>query len=157
MRISDKMPGIILSIIYPLGGLIYSIRNMGKSGTRLCFVLFCLYFGIVFIYHQQGTFLGGGSDSERYAVWLKEAYQNRDLNLLDYVQEYRESKIDIYAPILLYSVSRFTDNPKIFFAVVALIFAGSDSCLPYMENQRSQVVDSIVHVLLWNCELYFRT
>ena len=147
MRISDKMPGIILSIIYPLGGLIYSIRNMGKSGTRLCFVLFCLYFGIVFIYHQQGTFLGGGSVSERYAVWLKEAYQNRDLNLLDYVQEYRESKIDIYAPILLYSVSRFTDNPKIFFAVVALIYGIFYSGFIWLIYRHANLNKSIISIL----------
>lgn len=147
MRLNDKMPGIILSIIYPLGGLIYSIRNMGKNGTRLCFILFCLYFGSVFIYHQQGTMLGDGSDSERYAVWLKEAYQNRDLNLLDYVQEYKESKIDIYAPILLYTVSRFTDNPKIFFAVVALIYGIFYSGFIWMIYRHADLNKSTVSVL----------
>lgn len=144
----DKMHGIILSIIYPLGGLIYSIRNMDKSGTRLCFVLFCLYFGTVFIYHQQGTILGEGSDSERYAIYLKDAHQNRTLNIVNYVKEYNiRGQIDIYAPIMIYTISRFTDNPHIFFAVVALIYGIFYSGFIWMVYRHANQNKSIISVL----------
>lgn len=148
MRLNDKMHGIILSIIYPLGGLIYSIQNMGKSGTRLCFVLFCLYFGTVFIYHQQGTMLGDGSDSERYAVKLKEAHQNKELSVVNYVKDYNYGgRIDIYAPVMIYTISRFTDNPHIFFAIVALIYGIFYSGFIWMIYRHANLNKTIISVL----------
>lgn len=120
---NNNIYNIALSILYPFGGLLYSIRNLGKNGSRLYFVLFCMYFGLIFIYHQQGTVLGDGSDSERYAIYLSEAHKLKDINIVEYIKLYNgEKRIDYYAPTIIFIVSRITDNPHIFFAVVALLY-----------------------------------
>lgn len=123
MRLNNNIYCIVTGLLYPFGGLIYSLRNIGKNSSRLYFVLFCMYFGLIFIYHQQGTILGDGSDSERYAIYINEAYKLKDINIVDYIKLYNEKgKLDYYAPITIFLVSRITDNPHIFFAIIALIY-----------------------------------
>ena len=117
----NKKYRLLLGLLYPLGGLIYSIRNIGNQGSRFLFVLFCVYFGMIFIYFPEGTNWGEGADSMRYAMNLKDAYAMEDVGFMDYVTSYKGG-VDFYAPAILYVISRFTDNVHFFYAVVALIY-----------------------------------
>lgn len=114
-----SISGVLLILLYPFAGIIYTFRNIQKQEAEKWFFLICLYFGLAFIYFNPYGLLGEGSDSERYAIALREAFSMRGITLHDYLN-YRLRE-DYYANILLFAVSRFTSNPQIFYGVAAAI------------------------------------
>lgn len=112
--------GVIISIVYPFAGLVNALRQIRSKEAAVCFFIFCVYFGFAFIYYDGSVMLGEGKDSERYAVEVVDAHR-MDCSLSQYI-EYRDRE-DYYATIMLYVVSRFTDNPQIFYGIVTLIMA----------------------------------
>lgn len=141
--------GIILSILYPFGGLVYALRRIRSKEAAVCFFIFCTYFGFAFIYYDGTGRMGEGKDSERYALALKEAH-TMDCSLSQYI-EYRERE-DYYANIMLYTVSRFTGNPQIFYGVVTLIMAiflvKSSWIIIYRTNKNKFVYLCLIAMLL---------
>ena len=122
-EISTKryISNVLLTFLYPLGGLVYSIKHLNWGKSEKLFFLFCIYFGLAFIYFSEGSgLLGDGADSERYALYLMQAYDMPHISLSDYLA-LRGERFDYYASFLLYVVSRFTGNPQIFFCVVATV------------------------------------
>ena len=108
---------VLLTLLYPLGGLVYSIKHLNWDKSEKLFFLFCIYFGLAFIYFSEGSgLLGDGADSERYALYLMQAYDMPHISLSDYLA-LRGERFDYYASFLLYVVSRFTGNPQIFFVL----------------------------------------
>ena len=116
---SNAISGILLTLIYPLAGLVHTLKNLKGQGASTCFYLFCIFWGCALIYYNGHAVLGDGSDTERYVLCLMEAYQNRDISFWDYHQLL--GKEDYYSSLLLFIVSRFTDNPHVFFGIASII------------------------------------
>lgn len=108
-------------VIWPFGALISNFKKFREPYVKTLFLLFCVYYGFVFIYADPFT---GKPDSARYALRFIEMHGNSiSLEGLAAMFYNPQSKIvDIYEPFILWLVSRFTGDPRFLFAVFALVF-----------------------------------
>jgi hypothetical protein len=108
-------------LIWPFGALISAIKNFRNPISKTIFILFCLYFGFVFI---VSTDLLNGADSARYVQSLVQMH-NDPLsfeNFRSILYNKETNMVDIYQPFVTWFISLFTGNPKILFAVFAFVF-----------------------------------
>lgn len=120
MKVSktSTAPAAILGFLYPFGGLLYSIWNYRKPYAKVLFYVFCLFVGYTFIYQAEGTEVGSGIDSARYARNLMHAFDNQ----ISWSQAIAfHGSVDYYSGTVTYLLSRFTSNGKILFLVYAAI------------------------------------
>ena len=119
----DSSTAFILTLVFPFGGLIYTLSHWRESWAKNTFWLACIYLGAVLIYWHQGTNLGEGGDGGRYVLELM-AMHNSNLTLSQILAQYQidQNTMDLYQPLLTYFISRFTDNGHVLFAVFAIIF-----------------------------------
>lgn len=110
-----------LWLIWPFASLVYAIRNFRDPRSKTLFWLFCIYFGFVFIYAEP--FEKGTADSSRIAGKLIELHEKPISFESLYKSFYNdENFVDIYQPLTLWIVSRFTNDPKWLFTIFSLIF-----------------------------------
>lgn len=110
---------LLLYLIWPLLGLYVAFSDYKQDWSKNIFWLFCIFFGLTFIIAEEG-----GADSDRYArLFIYYAHFDLDLKEL-WGSFYAEGSgyVDIISPLIIYLVSRITDNPSILFAVFGLIF-----------------------------------
>lgn len=114
---------ILLTLIFPFAGLLYSLVRWRESWAKNVFWLACVYMGAVFVFFPEGTIFGQGADGGRYAMWLQEMY-NSNITLSYIFSNFRVDShiMDLYQPLLTYLVSRITDNGHVLFAVFAFVF-----------------------------------
>lgn len=121
---SDMGKSVILTLLLPILGLFYGISNIRNKAGRAALVVFITFFGYQLIYHVVGFELGEGADCARYAVVFKWAANLNSVSFLEFFSQLdSHDNVDFFNPILLYSVSRLTDNPHVYFMVYAFIFA----------------------------------
>lgn len=114
------LPVTLLFLIWPFALLLTSLKNFNAPGAKKGFILFCLYFGFVFIISMDLE----GADSARYAQMLRDLHQLplSFSNLWASLYSYESNLLDIYQPLLTWVVSLFTDNAHILFSLFALVF-----------------------------------
>lgn len=115
---------IIITLLIPFVGLIYSLANWREKWAKNAFWIACIYLGAVLIYCPEGTILGMGGDGGRYVLRLMEMYSNPDFTLGSLFSLYQRdsSYLDLYQQLTTFFVSRFTDNGHVLFAVYAFVF-----------------------------------
>lgn len=116
--------GLLLILLYPFAGIIYTFRRIQWKEAEHWFLLICVYIGLAFIYFDSTSTImqGEGKDAERYAMELVSLHHS-NIGFASYLSDYTETKQDndYYAAILLYGVSRVSGNPQLFFGLAALI------------------------------------
>lgn len=139
-RSSNTKFSLLISILFPILSLIDGIQNIRNKTGRNVLVLFITFFGYQLIYNVAGVEFGEGADCARYAVVFKWAANLNDVSFMEFFSQLdSHDNVDYFNPILLYLVSRFTDNPHIYFMIYALIFASF-----YIRN---------IQMLLWQCSV----
>ena len=126
MQISNKKnstTALILTLVFPFGGLIYTLNHWREKWAKNSFWLACIYLGAVLIYWPEGTILGQGADGGRYVLKLMEMYGS-NITLSQILGQYLvdQHTMDLYQPLMTYFISRFTDNGHVLFAVFAFVF-----------------------------------
>lgn len=126
MQISNNKnsaTAFILTLVYPFGGLIYTLSHWRENWAKNTFWLACIYMGAVFVYWPEGTILGVGADGGRYVLELMKMYGS-SISLKDVISQYQTdySSMDLYQQLLTLLVSRFTDNGHVLFAFYAFVF-----------------------------------
>lgn len=120
----NKLKYSIVSFLFPILLLYEGILNIRNRTGKTALILFITFFGYQLIYHVAGAQLGEGADCARYAVVFKWAANLGEVSFLEFFSQLdSHDNVDYFNPILLYVVSRFTDNPHIYFMVYAFIFA----------------------------------
>jgi len=114
------LPVTLLFLVWPFALLLTSLKSFNAPGAKKGFILFCAYFGFVFVISKDL----GGADSARYARMLSDMHQLTPSfeNLWASLYSYETSYVDIYQPLLTWIVSLFTANPHYLFAIFALVF-----------------------------------
>ena len=120
---NNKTSAFILTLLVPFFGLIYTLNHWRESWAKNTFWLACIYFGAVLVYWPEGTILGAGSDGGRIVMRLMDWYHS-SISLNDIFSGYLvdQDKMDLFQPLMIYFISRFTDNGHFLFAVYAFIF-----------------------------------
>ena len=99
--------------------MLAALRHWQKPWSKNVIWLFCIYFGFTFVIPERG-----GYDTERIISQFI-TFSRSDLSLAELWNSFYSEGTkyaDILSPLILYLVSRFTQNPSILFAVLALIF-----------------------------------
>ena len=113
---SNFLP-LTLFIFWPFGTLIYSIKNFTRYESRNIVWLFAIFYGLVLVTTYSGL------DAYRYA----QDFISMAINQYSFSEVFGKyfivkQETDIYEPLLMFIVSRFTSNPHIFYAIVGLIY-----------------------------------
>lgn len=113
---------IFLFIIWPFGQMIRAIGNFRKPWSMVFFWLFCVYFGLVFIYADP--YGVGGADSADYALELIQLHENPTTfgELWSSIYSESSNRLDIYQPLLTWTLALFTGNPAFLFGAFAAVF-----------------------------------
>jgi len=114
------LPVTLLFLVWPFALLLTSLKNFHAPAAKKGFILFCIYFGFVFVISKDL----GGADSARYAQMLRDLHQHPHSlsGLWASLYSYETNRLDIYQPLLTWLVSLFTDNPQVLFSFFALVF-----------------------------------
>lgn len=107
----------MLFIFWPFASLIYSIKNFRRFESRNIVWLFAIFYGLVLVTTYSGL------DAYRYA----QDFISMAINQYSFSEVFGKyfivkQETDIYEPLLMFIVSRFTSNPHIFYAIVGLIY-----------------------------------
>jgi len=105
----------LIFILWPLLGFIYAWKNIGSKWSKHIILSFYALFGLLYVVNPL-------MDGARRADFLKEAYHNPYSDLNYYIDNLFESTLDFFDPLIIYTVSRFTDFHGFLFALYALIF-----------------------------------
>lgn len=113
----DKFVGILLALIYPVFGFLFSLRYIDKKWFQIVVVILCTYFGYT-MYVEDPIY-----DSSRYkdffleVYWIKKDYFSflvEQINSI-YVQDY-------YQSTAAYLISRFTKDYQVYFGFLGFVF-----------------------------------
>ena len=112
---------LFLFLLWPFLAFITAVTSYSHKESRKLVYIFLIYYGLTFVMGELG---GDGSDSERYAMYLKD---NSELPFSDFFKIVgglytEDTSMDIVEPFISFIVSRFTTNYRILFAVFAAIF-----------------------------------
>lgn len=119
----NKTIAFFLTLIFPFGGLIYTLSHWRESWAKNTFWLACIYLGAVLVYWPEGSLLGEGADGGRYVLDLIDMYGS-SITLSQILGQYQidAHTMDLYQPLMTYFVSRYTDNGHVLFAAFAFVF-----------------------------------
>ncbi|MBQ6305035.1 MAG: hypothetical protein IJK78_00560 [Bacteroidales bacterium] len=119
----NKTTAFFLTLIFPFGGLIYTLCHWREKWAKNTFWLACIYLGAVLVYWPEGSLLGEGADGGRYVLNLIDMYGS-NISLLQILGRYQidQRTMDLYQPLMTYLISRFTDNGHVLFAAFAVVF-----------------------------------
>lgn len=107
----------ILFILCPFLSFIRAFYYYNQSWAKNIVWMFCIFFGFTFV-------LTEGGDANRYIDWFlwmgQHDWSLRTFGSFLYSPETRY--VDIAQPLISFSLSRFTQDPRILYAVFGLIF-----------------------------------
>ncbi|MBB3185992.1 EpsG family protein [Microbacter margulisiae] len=112
---------IFLSLLWPFGGLLISIREFRYPYAKNLFWWFCIFFGLTFIVATGPN----SADSARYAESLVKLHQANITSISEVMKGLYSDEgktLDIYQSLMTFIVSRFTGNPQFLFLSYALVF-----------------------------------
>ncbi len=117
---AKALPVTLLFLVWPFALLLTSLKNFNAPGAKKGFILFCAYFGFVFVISKDL----GGADSARYAQMLRDLHQQTPSfeNLWASLYSYETNLLDIYQPLVTWIIAIFTDNAHFLFAFYAFVF-----------------------------------
>ena len=110
---------LIIYLIWPFGVFLKSLSWLRTNEARNLFWMFCVYFGFTFVLRE-----GSYSDSNRIARELYEMSRS-GIGLGELLGTFYSSgsrSLDIIQSLIIFFVSRFTDDPRFLFAVFGLMF-----------------------------------
>lgn len=110
-----------LFLLWPFLAFITALTNFSQKESRIVVYLFLIYFGLTFV---MGDLTGIGADSQRYAMQLKNNAElpfSEFFNIIGGIYN-NDTSMDILEPFISFTISRFTDDYRILFAVYAAIF-----------------------------------
>jgi len=107
-------------LIWPILALISSIKNYRANWAKNGLLLFIVFYGFTFFAQE-------GNDSSRYILFFNELHNSETdfkafSNMFYSVGVGGQRSVDIYGPTVAFIVSRFTNDPRILYSVIALIF-----------------------------------
>lgn len=108
---------LILFIFWPFLGFLLSLKDFQNKFNQKIILFFCVLFGLLF-------YINPLQDGQRRADMLKEAYtQPFEMAFNSFDNLYKES-LDFIEPLIVFTVSRFTDYHGVLFGIYAFIFGG---------------------------------
>lgn len=119
MTSNNKGGAFIAALTFPISSFIYILLHPDSKSFKLIFVMFFAFVG-------GAVCLGsmGGADVAAYVTYFRTACNMQNVGFLDYFHSRPiAQQIDYYSSFVLWLVSRFTSNFKIYLGIIAAIMA----------------------------------
>ncbi len=112
-------PWVIAFLVWPLGAFLGSLRLVGYRVFSIILILFYFLYGFTYIIS------GKDQDTYRISQYFEEASKLSFADLWSKIINLYAlgNKPDIFQDILQFSVSRFTTDVQIYFAIIAVLLA----------------------------------
>lgn len=135
---------ILLFLLWPFGGFLYSLFHFKTKSSFLIFILFFMLIGYFFTF--QNTY----ADSYGYAIKFVELCKSK-MNLSNVLDQYLNGDLtDVYTFIVSIGVSFFSEEPNVLFAFYGLIFGTfSYLCLKLQVKDRLGKLNIYFLILLF--------
>lgn len=118
----DKL-GLLAGLLLPFAGLVRSIKRFRIPASKYVFIVFCAFYGTIFVYQKKDIGIGLGSDASRYAIVFSNSNSIRDVGFIEFYKKLDDhDKLDFYNPVIIYLLSRITGDPHVYFMVIVLVF-----------------------------------
>ena len=105
-------------LFFPVIGFTYALFHPTSKNYKILFVLFFAFLGIAFF------FSGETADSFRYVLEFYNVRAMKGIGFLKYFQLRPEKQqIDFYSSFMLWLVSRFTGDYRLFLGILALVYS----------------------------------
>lgn len=108
---------LIIFFLWPFIGFILACANIKKSLNKKLIIAFFALYGLLF-------FINPLMDGQRRAENLKAVHREPFSNLQLVFGNLYEDTLDVAEPLIMFTVSRFTDFYGVLFAVYAILFGG---------------------------------
>lgn len=106
-------------LLFPIIGFIYALFHPTSKQYKVLFVLFFTFLGIAFAIIGES-----GADAARYVLEFYKARAIKGINFVEFFQlRPDKQQIDFYSSFMLWFVSRFTGNPRLFLGTLALVYS----------------------------------
>ena len=118
---TSKKNSIILFLIWPFFALIYALRNYKAIWAKDIIWFFVIFYGFTFTINSEGE---GTIDASRYRDKFT-AMAAKDVSFSEITATFYDAEqqsLDILETIIIFSLSRITNQSRILFAVFGLIF-----------------------------------
>lgn len=114
----EFLGSLFFFLLWPFGSVIHSLKNNKKVWAKNTFWFFCIFYGFNFVIINQGV------DAYKYAEvfisWSRLSWSMSDFTNALYSGDTKT--VDIFQPLLSFTMSRFTDDPRMLFAVFGFVF-----------------------------------
>lgn len=117
-----KIYAYLAAFVWPFFGLFFAMFNFKASYAKNLLWIFCAFFGYTFIIASEGI------DANRYRTYLERMYDRNNEPYLDLLVEpyltanRKNTSVDVFSHTITTSVSRFTNDFRIFYGIVGFIF-----------------------------------
>lgn len=108
----------LLGLFFPILSFIHALFHPWDKNNKIYFVLFFTFVGLAFFYS------GDSADIIKYIREYEYAFTMKGIGFLEFFRQRPDKQqIDYYSAFMIWAVSRFTNNPKIFLGSLAMVFA----------------------------------
>lgn len=105
-------------LLFPVVGFTYALFHPTNKNYKILFVLFFTFLGIAFF------FSGETADSFKYVMEFYNVRAMKGIGFLKYFQLRPEKQqIDFYSSFMLWFISRFTGDYRLFLGILALVYS----------------------------------
>ena len=118
---TSKKNSIIIFLLWPFFALVYAFRNYKAIWAKDIIWFFVIFYGFTMTVHDVGETT---MDANRYKSKFVEM-AGKDVSFQEITSTFydaEEQSLDILETIIIFSLSRVTNNPQVLFAVFGLIF-----------------------------------
>lgn len=118
---NQTLTAYFTALIWPFFALIFAVINYRSSFSKNILWIFCAFFGYTFIISNPDM------DANRYKLHLERSYAKNHLPYNEVLADPFTNKgiysgTDVYSHFITTTVGRFTNDFRIFFGVIGLIF-----------------------------------
>ncbi len=142
---------LILFILWPFLSFMLAVINFSQKEARKVIYIFFIYYGLTFVISELG---GYGPDAERQALRLITAARQPFSEFFKIVGDLyvAEDSVDLIQPLLIFFVSRFTNDYGFLFAIYAAFFGFfylKSIKLVYRHFYENPGYNSLIHLIFF--------
>lgn len=118
---TSKKNSIIIFLLWPFFALVYALRNYKAIWAKDIIWLFVIFYGFTMTLHDVGeATMDANRYRDKFITMAAKEVSFREISATFYDAE--EQSLDILETIIIFTLSRVTNNPQVLFAVFGLIF-----------------------------------
>ena len=151
----NKTGAFLAGLTFPISSFVYALWHPDSKSFKLLFVMYFTFIGMAYC---MGTL--EHADIYRYSVVFYQASLLKDVGFRDYFNSLAEAnQVDYYSSFMVWFVSRFTSDYRIYFGILAMIMAlffaaNVEYVIKQIDHSRINILLIVVLAMIPSASLY---